>query len=303
MKTDPDCLPCLLRQSIAAARHATQNQAVRTRLAHQTLGALAALDFNQPPVTAVQTIQRLLRAATGCDDPYAAAKSRYNQLALDLLPRLRARIDRASDPFAAAVRLAIAANIIDLGAFTHLDESVAQAALTHAFEAPFHGDIDTLRRAVDRAQRILYLADNAGEIVLDRLLIERLPIGRVTVAVRGAPVLNDATLADAESTGLTDLVPVMANGSDAPGTLLADCSPVFRDTFRKADLIVAKGQGNFETLSDTAPGVFFLLQVKCRPIADQVHSALGDHVLWRSPDRSKLRARLASDNPAADALA
>ena len=282
MTTDPDCLPCLLRQSIAAARFATTNEDTCRRLAHQTLGALAALDFDQPPPVAVQTIQGLLRQATGCADPYAAAKSRYNQLALQHLPRLRTRIERAIDPFAAAVRLAIAGNIIDLGAWSRLNEAVALAALDHAFATPFHGRIDLLRDAVDHAQHILYLADNAGEIVLDRLLIERLPLDRVTVAVRGAPVLNDATRTDAHVAGLDTLVTVIDNGSDAPGTLLTDCSPAFLDVFHRADLIIAKGQGNFETLADSTPGAFFLFQVKCQPIARRVGFPIGDQLLWRA---------------------
>ncbi len=287
MRTAPDCLPCLLRQTIAAARQVTTDEAVHRRLAHQTLGALASLDFDQPPVAAVQTIQRLLRRATGCTDPYLAAKTRYTQLALERLPRLRRRIDQANDPFAAAVRLAIAGNIIDLGAWDHLNEEVALAALTHAFDAPFHGDVEALRRAASGARHILYLTDNAGEIVLDRLLIERLPLARVTVAVRGGPVLNDATLADARAASLDSLVRVIDNGSDAPGTLLPDCSPAFLEVFHRADLIIAKGQGNFETLADITPGAFFLFQVKCRPIAGIVHGAPGDLVVWRAPQPAK----------------
>ena len=282
MTTDPDCLPCLLRQSIAAARHSTDDEATCIRLAHQTLGALAALDFDQPPVVAVQTIQGLLRQATGCADPYAKAKTRFNQLALEHLPRLRARIERASDPFAAAVRLSIAGNIIDLGAWSRLNEAVALAALDHAFATPFHGNMDELRNAIDRAKHILYLADNAGEIVLDRLLIEHLPLDRVTVAVRGAPVLNDATRADAQVAGLDTLVDVIDNGSDAPGTLLTDCSPAFLEVFHRADLIIAKGQGNFETLADSTPGAFFLFQVKCLPISRLVGFPIGDQMLWRA---------------------
>ncbi len=122
-------------------------------------------------------------------------------------------------------------------------------------------------QAAARAGRILYLADNAGEIVFDRLLVEALAPQRVTLAVRGTPVLNDATAADARAVGLTEICEVIDNGSDAPGTVLEDCSREFRQRFSTADLIIAKGQGNFETLSEAPGNIFFLFKVKCPVIA------------------------------------
>jgi uncharacterized protein with ATP-grasp and redox domains len=113
-----------------------------------------------------------------------------------------------------------------------------------------NGSLAVFRDSISKADRILYLADNAGEIVFDRLLIEQLPAEKVTVGVRGQPILNDATMSDAEATGLTQLVAVIDNGSDAPGTVLDDCSRAFIQHFRKADLVIAKGQGNYETLSE-----------------------------------------------------
>jgi uncharacterized protein with ATP-grasp and redox domains len=144
------------------------------------------------------------------------------------------------------------------------------------------GDLEAFRQAVAEATDILYLADNAGEIACDRLLIQQLLSVRVTLAVRGGAVVNDATLADAEAVGLHELVEVIDNGSDAPGTLLSDCSEDFRKRFAKADLIIAKGQGNFETLSDTGGNIFFLFKVKCPVIAAHVGLPLGTHVLTGS---------------------
>jgi len=129
------------------------------------------------------------------------------------------------------------------------------------------------------AKSILYLADNAGEIVFDRLLIEQLPRERVTVAVRGAPILNDVTWVDATTVGVDTLVKVIDNGSDAPGTVLADCSDAFQKQFAEADLIISKGQGNFETLSDSPENIFFLFKAKCPVVADQVGCPVGTQVL------------------------
>jgi uncharacterized protein with ATP-grasp and redox domains len=123
------------------------------------------------------------------------------------------------------------------------------------------------------------LTDNAGEIVFDRFLIEQLPFDRVTVVVRGFPVINDATIADAETAGLTDIVEVMTNGSDAPGTILDDCSEEFRTRFAEADLIIAKGQGNYETLRECLRPIFFLLRVKCPLVANDLDCPVGSMVL------------------------
>lgn len=283
LRTAPDCLACFLRQTLESARLATADTVAHERLMHLALGALAGLDLAQSPPAAVQTIQRLLRRATGVADPYHEAKRRFTVLALGLLPGLQHQIRQAADPFGAAVRLAIAGNVIDLGAKSGLGEGEASAAISRALAEPLVGDLEKFRQAVAGAARILYLTDNAGEIVLDRLLIGQLPPGRVTLAVRGAPVLNDATREDAEAAGLSALAEIVDNGSDAPGTLLADCSPDFQQRFRAADVIVAKGQGNFESLADAAPGVFFLFRVKCAAVAAQIGQPVGAQVLWRSP--------------------
>ena len=151
---------------------------------------------------------------------------------------------------------------------------------------PLDGDAAAFAAEVEAAENILYLTDNAGEIVFDRLLIARLPPGRTTVAVRGAPVINDATMADAETAGLTRLVPVIDNGSDAPGTVLADCSEAFRRRFAAADLVIAKGQGNFETLREANHRIYFLLRVKCPVIARDIGCPIG-RMVCRAPDRAK----------------
>ena len=140
--------------------------------------------------------------------------------------------------------------------------------------------MEEFRRAVRRATRILYIADNAGEIVFDKLVLEMLPREKVTVAVRGKPVLNDATREDAEAVGVTDLVEVIDTGSDAPGILLEDCSPEFQAAFREADLVLAKGQGNLESLLQGPKEVFFLLRVKCEIVGRQLGRQTGDLVLY-----------------------
>jgi uncharacterized protein with ATP-grasp and redox domains len=178
-----------------------------------------------------------------------------------------------------AVRLAIAGNVIDLGADGGMTEDEARRELESAAARPLCGDLDRLEREVSTAERILFLADNAGEIVFDRLLIEQLPPDRVTAAVRGRPVINDATLEDAWKAGLHEVALVIDNGSDAPGTVLEECSPAFRRCFEQADVIIAKGQGNYETLSDRPEKIHFLFRVKCPVIASRTGAEVGTHMI------------------------
>ena len=278
MKTELDCIPCFVRQALEAARFVTDEPAVHERVMRSILRAIAELDLTQCPPVAVQKIHRDLRKITGVHDPYCDVKDRFNRLALDILPELSAKVQAASDPLAMALRFAIAGNVIDLGINGCLTDDDVRQAIASALSDPFNGDVDIFRHAVEEAGKILYLADNAGEIVFDRLLIEQLPAECVTLAVRGGPVLNDATMVDAQAAGLHEVVDVINNGSDAPGTILDDCSQDFRRRFAEADLIIAKGQGNFETLSDEDADIFFLFKVKCPVIANQVGIPVGTHI-------------------------
>jgi uncharacterized protein with ATP-grasp and redox domains len=239
------------------------------------------MELSQPPPVMGQRIHRRLRALTGQEDPYRAAKQEQNRMALALLAELRDRIAAAPDRLEMAVRLAVAGNVIDMGANGTVAEANVRAALERALAEPLVGDLDGFRRRVARARDILYLADNAGEVVFDRVLIEALRPARVTVAVRGAPVLNDATRDDARVAGLPAVAELIDNGSDAPGTLLPDCSEAFRRQFAAADMLVAKGQGNYETLNQGPREAFFLFKAKCPVIAERAGVPLGAHVVVR----------------------
>jgi len=285
MHTALECIPCFARQALEAARFVTDDVAVHEQLLRNVLHSVAEMDLAQCPPVVAQRVHHHLRQLTGVDDPYRAVKDRFNRMAMDMLPELSTRVRQAAEPLGTALRLAIAGNVIDLGVNGGLTEDEIRQAVADAMEESFLLDLDGFRKAVQAANDILYLADNAGEIVFDRLLIEQLPTERVTVAVRGGPILNDATMIDAETVGLCDLVEVIDNGSDASGTILADCSESFRERFTTADLIIAKGQGNFETLSDEAANIYFLFKAKCPVIADHVGLPVGTHVAapWQAP--------------------
>ncbi len=282
MNTCLECLPCIFRQTLDAVRRVSEDLAFHEQVVREVAGWVQTADLNQPPPVLAQRIHRLLRERTGVVDPYAGAKARDNALALSLLPELRERLARAADPLFLAVRLAIAGNLIDLGPKHELSAEEILRAIRQAESEPFSGEIESLRKASASARQILYLADNAGEIVLDRLLVERLEPSRVTVAVRGVPVINDATLSDAQAAGLSEVAEVISNGSDAPGTVLSDCNAAFRERFAQADLVISKGQGNFETLSAAPRDICFLFKVKCPVVAAKAGLPLGTQaLLWR----------------------
>lgn len=292
-----DCVACLVRQAHEAAVAATPDPQLREAALRQALQWLACVDWHLSPPALAQPIHRLIRDLTHNPDPYAAVKEQLNQRAQHLHPIWRQRFRVWFSPLEAAVRLAIVGNLLDVGAKTQLGDSAVLAAFEEALAAPLLGSIEEFSEAIRSTRFILYLADNAGEILFDHDLLAQLPPGKFAAVVRGAPVLNDATLADARMAGLGDLCEVISNGSDAPGTLLGDCSPEFRARFEAADLIIAKGQGNYESLVGMDKHVFFLLKVKCPVLAESLQCPCGSLVLHhqktvqnvRRPKRTTLR--------------
>jgi uncharacterized protein with ATP-grasp and redox domains len=278
-----DCIPCFIRQALDSVRLATEDEKTQEQVVREVLRLASDLDMSQSPPAIGQQIHGLIRELIGNNDPYRELKQRSNRSALRTCDELKEIVRTSEDPLETAVKLAIAGNIIDLGVKTSIKESEIERIISDSLITDFDGrQIEDFRNAVNQAKQILYLADNAGEIVFDRLLIEQLPAEKVTLVVKGKPVINDATIEDAEFVGLTEIVEVIDNGSDAPGTILEGCSQTFRNRFAKADLIIAKGQGNYETLSDVKKNIFFILKAKCHVIARDLGCEVGEMILIRS---------------------
>lgn len=281
MKTYLDCIPCFVRQTLESVRMVTDDETVHEDVLLRVIRDIGEMESTITPPEMGQRIHRLIREASGNPDPYRAIKDQSNRLILRFYPDLEARVTESDNPLETAVRLAIAGNIIDCAQGNELGEISIREAIEHSLVAPLNGELDEFAQAISEAGSILYLADNAGEIVLDRLLIEQLPVEKVTVVVRGGPVINDATCADAETAGLTEIVEVIDNGSDVPGTILEDCSEDFRRRFEEADLIIAKGQGNYETLSEVQANITFVFKAKCPVIARDIGCPVGSLMLRR----------------------
>jgi len=278
-----DCIPCFVRQALDAARLATDDARIHEKVVRGVLRLAADLDMGQSPPVIGQQIHLMIRNMVASNDPYHSIKRKFNNIALNLYPELRKEIVGSKDRLETAVRLAIAGNIIDFGVSSIVNESDIHKAISASLTGDFDNvQLEDFRDSIGQAEQILYLADNAGEIVFDRLLIEQLPYEKVTVVVKGSPVINDATTEDAEAAGLGHIVEVIDNGSDGPGTILQSCSQTFRSRFSNADLVIAKGQGNYETLSNVDKNIFFIMKAKCPVIARDLGCEVGEMILRRS---------------------
>lgn len=273
MDTGNDCLVCFLRQALATARRSTSDPRLHWQLTAEVGAMLASFDGRTPPPENAVHYYRLIAQRTGVRDPYAAEKQESNTFALALEARTRELIHAEADPLRAAVQFAINANVLDYGAQHLLDR---EAILHSCRQPPVIDHFSALVQQLAEQPDILYLADNCGEIVFDKLLIELLLARgcRVTVAVRQDPIINDATLEDAVLCGLDRLCPVITNGADVPGTPLSLCSDEFRRHFVAAECIISKGMGNFECLSEIRAPIFFLFLVKCSTVLTHLQDRL-----------------------------
>jgi uncharacterized protein with ATP-grasp and redox domains len=282
VKTYLDCYPCFLRQALEAARMAGADEGQQRHVLDRVLDLLRQSDASRTPPEVGDQVHRIVRREVGAVDPYRAAKARSTREALAMVPRLRTLLAEADDPLEVAIRLSIAGNIIDFGPAPHYELwEVVDRVLAQPYAID---DGRAFREALSRATRVLYLADNAGETVFDRLLIETIAEGTsvpIVYAVKGGPVLNDATVEDARAAGLDLAADLIHTGTDAPGTILDRCSAAFRDAYAAATAIIAKGQANYETLSGQGARIFFLLQLKCPVIARDVGAPVGSIVLKR----------------------
>ena len=276
MKTYLDCYPCFMRQALSAARRAGASDDQQRQILLKTMEQLQNLPADATPPQMAHQIHLMIKQLTKISDPYRQAKEEATQQALAMYPRLKEIVRNATDPLETAVRLAIAGNIIDLGVAESYD---LKATVERVLKQPFAiNDLASLRLSLANSSAILYLADNAGETVFDRVLIETLKLP-VTYVVKGGPIINDAIREDAIAAGIDQVAEIIDNGTDAVGTLIDDCSSSFRKRYEQAELIISKGQANYESLSTSSAPLFFLLQAKCNIIARDLDVAEGAVVI------------------------
>jgi damage-control phosphatase, subfamily I len=264
-------------------RLVTDDPAVHMEAMRRLAEYVTTLSLDQTPAAVSQRAYAIVSELTGVADPYADNKALTNQAALDILPDIRRAVDTAGDPLDIALHAAVAGNIIDMGIGLHFDiERDVLAMLDRPFAI---NAIDDLRAELQPGVRIVYLGDNAGEIVFDTLLVEQLLRGGADVifTVKSGPIINDATLADADFCGMTKLCRVIATGAADIGVNWDHVSDEFRDAVAGADLLIAKGHGNFETSNARPENFYFLLKAKCELVAAELGVTLGDIVFKHIP--------------------
>ncbi|RLE69011.1 MAG: hypothetical protein DRJ43_04620 [Thermoprotei archaeon] len=282
MRMALDCVPCYLRQCLRALNFAGMQQLGEDVL-RKVMERLLELDWTLTPMEVGFEVYRILREVTGIDDPYAEVKSRSNELALSMLPQLRELVKSSHNALRTAVLVSVAGNALDYGALEKVD---LRKALEQAFQKPAIDMYSELEEELRAAESMLLFADNAGEIVFDKLMIEvileELGPKHVTLVVRSTPIINDATLRDAVEAGLTRIPYIRI--LELPSSSLAEYEEHKQEVIKwieESDIVIAKGQANYELLSGIE-GVFFLLKVKCQPIARELLVPVGSTVIKRS---------------------
>jgi len=276
-----DCIPCYMKQIINTLAQTEINDEKARELIHQTLPLLPRLDPQGTPAENSTIILRKVNELLGIEDPFHSAKMESNELALKLLPQLKERIRQSTDPLLMSLQIAVAGNIIDMGILKDYD---VEESIREAIEKNFaRDDYASFQQRLKDAREIIILGDNSGEIAFDRLLAEQLSeMGiEVTYVVKDRPILNDATMEDAAYVGMTEQIRVISNGSGYLGTILKDCSEEFKQAYKKADLVISKGQANYESLEalgEEDRRLYFLLRAKCEIVAKSLGVQLGEMV-------------------------
>lgn len=283
----PECYVCAMRQALQASRLVTDDPEFQYRCLEEAARILSEAPRGLTPPEMGEDIYGMINEMSGNPDPFREQKREQNQVVMDLLPWLRDTVKEADDPLLMAVRLSIAGNVVDPGAHASFDlEKTVMEAIESEAGLEEYG---VFRDRLEKAQTVLFLADNSGEIVFDLVLLETIRSlydVDVVVAVRDAPIINDVTVTEADEVGITEVSRVITSGSRMPGTRLSRTTEEFQRIFEEADLVVSKGQGNWETLEDSKREVFFLFQAKCEPVARMIGCEVGTPMITRRGSRT-----------------
>jgi damage-control phosphatase, subfamily I len=290
MKTCLECVPCFFRQALEAASLAGSDNATRKKILDEVALRVPSFPLESSPPEMGRIIHRLVKKYSGKEDPYLEIKKKSNSFALKLYDKFKEKAQTSRDSLLTAVELAIAGNVIDFGVKNsvnieaELDRMLLEEGEAIERESESLFEYRAFRSKLDDCKNLLYLADNAGETVFDRILIEEIIKKGVKVeyAVKEKPIINDALMEDARSCGLDKIAHIVSSGSDAPGTVLSLCSVEFIEKLMNADMVISKGQGNFEALSSSPPReIFFLFMAKCPVVVEDVGCRLKDILLLK----------------------
>jgi len=277
MRVKPDCIPCFQRQTIQALRLLSLDDSRIEGALRKVISHLLSISWDKTPPEIDYGVQKIIREFAG-GDPYANVKKESNDKALSLYPYCKELVRKSEDPVRTAVKIAIAGNIVDFGALSSYDLEGTLNKVLGSDLAVDHYDL--FRNMLSRSRSILYFADNAGEIVFDKLLIEtllELKDFKITFVVKGGPLINDATVEDFRYVKI-DGVELKTVSNGEPGTGPDRRSDEVLRWIKDHDITISKGQGNYEVLSEFK-GIFYMLMVKCPVVAESLSLSIGDSVL------------------------
>lgn len=280
MNIQLECIPCSINSYLRLVKTDVIPEALQEPMLRRLLGLLSTIEYNQSPPIIGRKMHRLIREFLQNPDPYRQIKERYNRMMLELYYDFKNLVEKSENQIDTAMRLAIAGNVIDFGAQYQLD---VMDTINQVIGAKLAVDDSAyLRHDLNQATSLLYIGDNCGEIVLDKLFLETIDLPEMYFVVRDRPVINDVTFHDAEMTGIAKIAKVITTGDDAPGAVWESTSKEFKDIFNRADVIISKGQGNLEGLMDIPRNnIYFLLVTKCDYIAERVGARKGEFIVKR----------------------
>ena len=279
MRTYFECFPCFVKQALRAARLFTDDPKVIKSIIDEVGMLFQEISLDKTPPEIGEFIYGKIREISGVEDPYENLKNQNTDEALQLVPFCENLISESTDPLFTAIKMAIAGNVIDLAIHQNIDIPSEIKTIIHKEFAI--NDYELFKSRLEQSKTILYIGDNAGESVFDRLLIEQFAHKKVIYAVRGTPVINDVVEKDAKRAGIDKVAEIVSSGSAVPGTILSKCSGEFKRLFMNADMIISKGQGNYEGISEESREIFFLLKVKCEVLARDIGFPINSLVLMR----------------------
>lgn len=273
MRMHDKCLPCVVNQVIKVASITGIDK--REELLREVFTYLSKMDFETTTPEIIGEVFGMIKKYTNNPDPYKETRNYYNTLFLKLLPEFERKVEQAEDSFQLAVRYAIVGNIIDFNPIhnTLLEDILDCFKKMEQLELAID-DSKTLMKDISNAKILLYLGDNCGEICMDKILLKKIkelnPDVKILFGVRGKPVVNDSIAEDAYVVGIDEYAEVIDNGDSSLGTVLNRTSPEFKKVYKKADVVIAKGQANYECLSEENKNIYFLLMTKCDVIANDI---------------------------------
>lgn len=276
-----DCLPCLLKQSLDAVRKTTNDERVHKKVVLKTAELLSKYKEFECSPALCREIHNIVKQETGNSDPYFEIKQKDLAAAKRLYTSLNEFLSKKEDTLYWALKVGATGNNLDSAVYSNVD---IKKCVGEELEKEFAlCNTEAFKEKLKTAKSMLIIGDNTGETVFDKVMIEHLPKNlKVFYAVRNSPVINDVTEKEAIDSGLHKVATIISSGCNSPAAILSECSDEFLKIFNSADIIISKGQGNFEALSEEKGNLFFLLKAKCSAIAKKIGVPLGSYIFKKS---------------------